>query len=314
MQRKDQSRPTPPPLLYPVRFSVDNLSWPLSSRELCSRALGQDPGSRPPLGHRLGVGAGRPARSEKRQAGILGRTRRSASQRPGRRAQASRLAAPPARRQRGTFASCAPLGSAWDTLSSYPRPGRSKTGAPATRVGAVQDERLGFNRQLAMNWDNHGRQASGEGAGTEWVWAGAAGEGAEGCRWPRGVAPGWRVGVAGWPRVPGARGILWHFFGGRGVGMGRGPRWADGGGGLRPGQSDGREDGSRKARRPDGDQQVGPGSEDARGCGERVSRMWPESPRAVGDQGSGPGRVSGASACGPAWRAEAVGSRSRPHL
>lgn len=50
------------------------------------------------------------------------------------------------------------------------------------------------------------------------------------------------------------------------------------------------------------------------GAGGRVSRMWPESPSAAGDPGSGPGRVSGASARGPAWRAEAVGSRSRPHL
>lgn len=59
-QRKDQGRPIP---LSPLRFSVDNLSWPLRSWELCSRALGQNPGSRPPLGHRRGAGAGRGPRS-----------------------------------------------------------------------------------------------------------------------------------------------------------------------------------------------------------------------------------------------------------
>lgn len=38
--------------LASLRSSVDNLSWSLSSEELCSRALGQDPGSRPPEGRR----------------------------------------------------------------------------------------------------------------------------------------------------------------------------------------------------------------------------------------------------------------------
>lgn len=54
-QRKDQGRPIP---LSPLLFSVDNLSWPLRCRELCSRALGQDPGSRPPLGRGRGEGTG----------------------------------------------------------------------------------------------------------------------------------------------------------------------------------------------------------------------------------------------------------------
>lgn len=54
LQRKDQGLPIP---LSPRRFSVDNLSRPLRSGELCSRALGQDPGSHPPLGRRRGAGA-----------------------------------------------------------------------------------------------------------------------------------------------------------------------------------------------------------------------------------------------------------------
>lgn len=116
----------------------------------------------------------------------------------------------------------------------------------------MQDERLGFDRQLAMNGDNRGREANGEGAGREWVWAGAAREGAG--------AAGGRV---EWPRVEGGRGrvaedprsardslaFLWEQRMGRG-----GPRWADGGRGLRPGKSDGREDGNRTVRRPDWDQ------------------------------------------------------------
>lgn len=55
LQRKDQGRPIP---LARRLFSVDNLSWSLCSRELCSRALGQDPSSLPPLGHVGGAGAG----------------------------------------------------------------------------------------------------------------------------------------------------------------------------------------------------------------------------------------------------------------
>lgn len=62
-QRKDQGRPIPH---SPLRFSVDNLSWPLRSGELCSRALGQDPGWRPPLGRGRGVEAGRGPRAPRR--------------------------------------------------------------------------------------------------------------------------------------------------------------------------------------------------------------------------------------------------------
>lgn len=47
-ERKDQGRLIP---LSRLLFSVDNLSWSLYSRELCSRALRQDPSLRPPLGH-----------------------------------------------------------------------------------------------------------------------------------------------------------------------------------------------------------------------------------------------------------------------
>lgn len=67
--------------------------------------------------------------------------------------------------------------------------------------------------------------------------------------------------------------------------MGRGPpvglrrsRWKAGG--LRPGESDSREGGNQKVLRPIGDQQAGPGSEDARG-GRRGN---PGCGRSVGEQ------------------------------
>ena len=71
-------------------FSVDNLSWSLRSGELCSGAPSQDPGSRPPLGHRRGAGAGaRPACCVTRRAGVPSNNRRRASRGDsGRRSQA----------------------------------------------------------------------------------------------------------------------------------------------------------------------------------------------------------------------------------
>ena len=64
-------------------FSVDNLSWSLRSGELCSGAPSQDPGSRPPLGHRRGTGAGRGRRALRRaeqgSQAILGAEPRAAT-------------------------------------------------------------------------------------------------------------------------------------------------------------------------------------------------------------------------------------------
>lgn len=71
-----RSRPAIP--LSPLRFTVDNLSWPLRSWELCSGALGQDHGLHPPSGRRHRTGAARPSHSAMRQAGVPGRVALSA--------------------------------------------------------------------------------------------------------------------------------------------------------------------------------------------------------------------------------------------
>ena len=161
LQRKDQGRPIP---LYPLRFSVDNLSWPLSSGELCSRAVGQDPGSHPPLGRRRGAGARR-LRSAVRQAGVPGSLRRPTSHRDwGMRAQASRAPAPhglqhplPGHGWEALLCKMCPPGPPGESSSCRPRSGRSKTGVPALAGGGgagVHKGRLGFSRRLATNWDN----------------------------------------------------------------------------------------------------------------------------------------------------------------
>lgn len=139
MQRKDQGLPI---LLYPLQFSVDNLSWPLRSGELCSRALGQDTGSRPPLGGRHGAGARRPARSVTRQAGDPGSVRRSASRGDrGRRVQAYWEPAPhgllqPLPGHGWETASCAPPAYACGTLLPPPWTWSVKNSSPSN-LGAV---------------------------------------------------------------------------------------------------------------------------------------------------------------------------------
>lgn len=180
MQRKDQGLPI---LLYPLRFSVDNLSWPFRSGELCSRALGQDTGSRPPLGRRRGAGARRPARSATRQAGDPGSVRGSASPGDrGRRVQAYWERAPHGLLQ--------PLpGHGWETLraahpqgppaapsSHYPGFGVSRKGARAIGGRLQGGRETGFQSTVGYQLGHHGRKEYREGAETEWVWAGAAGE------------------------------------------------------------------------------------------------------------------------------------------
>lgn len=145
-----RSRLADPPF-SPTVF-VDNLSWPLRSRELCSRALGQDPGSRPPQGRGCGALGGRGPRALQRARrgshAALGAQPRAATRvgepRPlGYQPRAP--AAPPAGPRLGTSASCAPLGPPRAPSSRHPRPSRSRTGVPAIR-GCGVDERLGFGR------------------------------------------------------------------------------------------------------------------------------------------------------------------------
>lgn len=111
-------------------------------------------------------------------AGVLGSVRRSAPRQPGSASpglpgtKPTRPAAPPAGRPLGTRASCAPLGPRGAPFSRLPRPSRSRTDRCPGNWG-VQGGRAPGSR------DSHGREECRQGAGMEWVWAGAA-QGVEG--------------------------------------------------------------------------------------------------------------------------------------
>lgn len=188
MQRKDQGLPI---LLYPLRFSVDNLSWPLRSGELCSRALGQNTGSRPPLGRRHGAGARRPARSAPQHAkqgtqAALGAQPRAAT---GVGESKPTGDQPPSR----PAATSATAGKLCELRPARVRPRHPPPTTLDLECQEQESEQLGgrlqggretrFQSTVGYQLGHHGRREEyREGAETEWVWAGAAGERVEGGR------------------------------------------------------------------------------------------------------------------------------------